>query len=692
MINDIFMTEVVQPVLIKAGSLFLACTGDGGIVSDCGVGLGLLYRDTRYLSRYEIRIGGETPLTLMCSAAGGSSSVHQMSNRAIKQLDGRPLDTQSIGVRLDCSIDGERLLLSNQFAFRNYTGERVTFRVSILIDALFEDIFELRGVEAKCRGSRQSIEMGTHSLQFRYAGADGHERTLGVAFSVPPAFRTDNVSPVAEFDFALDTQATDTLSILFDVYESDIATPIAAPRPPFYERARIESDNPVLDRCLERSFKDLTLLGTGLEADFIAGGAPWFIAPFGRDSILAALQTLAFDARPAEGVARLFALHQGKTNDAETREQPGKIPHELRLGAMANLNEVPHHPSYSSTDSTPLFLILVGRHVEWTGSVELFDELRPAVDAALTWMTTDGDGYLSYSGVNENGLINQGWKDSSAGVPRKDGSTPAGPIALCEIQGYAYLARILISKALRHKGEDGAAERLERDAEALRQRFNQDFWMEDEGCFALALEAGGRQVTPVTSNAGQLLWTGIADPDKADRNARRMMRPDMNSGWGIRTLSDLEAAYNPLNYHLGSVWPFDTALIMAGMVGAGLATEAIELFDGIVAASSFFSLGRLPEFYVGHAREADVSPSRCPFAEPMQAWSAGATPFMLATLLGLSRGADGLEIVDPKLPGGVDRLDVRGLTIGAETYHCAFTRQADGNVSGRIVAREASGA
>jgi len=189
-----------------------------------------------------------------------------------------------------------------------------------------------------------------------------------------------------------------------------------------------------------------------------------------------------------------------------------------------------------------------------------------------------------------------------------------------------------------------------------------------------------------------LLWTGIADPDKADRNARRMLRPDMNSGWGIRTLSDREAAYNPLNYHLGSVWPFDTALIMAGMVGAGLATEAIELFDGVVAASSFFSLGRLPEFYVGHAREADVSPSRCPFAEPMQAWSAGATPFMLVTLLGLSRGADGLEIVDPRLPGGVDRLDVRGLTIAAETYHCAFTRQADGSVSGRIVAREAIGA
>ncbi|MEO7410233.1 MAG: amylo-alpha-1,6-glucosidase [Sphingomicrobium sp.] len=364
----------------------------------------------------------------------------------------------------------------------------------------------------------------------------------------------------------------------------------------------------------------------------------------------------------------------------------------MRLGAMANLKEVPHHPSYSSSDSTPLFLVLIGRHVEWTRSLALFDELRPAIDAALTWMATDGDsdgdGYLDYSGANENGLINQGWKDSGAGIPRHDGSTPEGPIALCEIQGYAYLARKLISRALDLRGEVAAAKDLDRDAEALRIRFNRDFWMEDEGCFALALEAGGRQVTTVTSNAGQVLWAGIADPDKADRNARRMMRLDMNSGWGIRTLSDREAAYNPLNYHLGSVWPFDTALIMVGMVDAGLSSSAVELFDAVIAASSYFSLGRLPEFYVGHAREADVSPSRCPFAEPMQAWSAGAAPYMLSALLGLRSGTDGLEIVDPHLPGGVDRLHVRGLTIGTEGYHCEFIRNAEGAVSGRIVSRK----
>jgi len=464
------------------------------------------------------------------------------------------------------------------------------------------------------------------------------------------------------------------------------------PAPAFYDRVRVTSDNPLLDQCLERSFRDLALLGTALEVDFIAGGAPWFIAPFGRDSILAALQTLAFDPRPTEGVARLFAIHQGKAYVDETSEQPGKIPHELRLGAMANLNEVPHHPSYSSVDATPLFLILVGRHVEWTGRLDLFDELRPAIDAALAWMEidgdSDGDGYLDYTGANENGLINQGWKDSTAGVPRKDGSVPEGPIALCEVQGYAYLARLLIARALQTRGENEIADRLESEAEALRTRFNRDFWMEDEGCFALALEAGGRQVTPVTSNAGQVLWSGIADANKARQNAARMMRPDMNSGWGVRTLSNEEIAYNPLNYHLGSVWPFDTSLIMVGMAQSGMISEATELFDDVIAASSYFSLGRLPEFYVGHAREADVSPSRCPFAEPMQAWSAGATPYMLATLLGLRGGAKRLTIIDPCLPSGVDRLDVHGVTVGGERYHCAFVRGADGAVSGRIVSTE----
>ena len=307
---------------------------------------------------------------------------------------------------------------------------------------------------------------------------------------------------------------------------------------------------------------------------------PWFVAPFGRDSILAALQTLSFDARPAEGVARLFAAYQGRRDDPETWEQPGKIPHELRLGQMARLKEVPHRPSYMSIDATPLFLILVGRHVEWTGALALFTELRPAIDAALDWMSREaraGGGYLAYRGETPAGPINQGWKDSTLGIPRKDGSVPASPIALCEVQGYAYLAWTLIAAALRQAGEAAEGKRLEAATAALRRRFNRDFWMEDEGCYALALEKGGRQVTVVTSNAGQVLWSGIAEPGKAERTAKRLSRPDMDCGWGIRTLSNLESTYNPLNYHLGSVWPFDNALIVDGLRRYGQDAAAVKL-------------------------------------------------------------------------------------------------------------------
>jgi glycogen debranching enzyme len=296
----------------------------------------------------------------------------------------------------------------------------------------------------------------------------------------------------------------------------------------------------------------------------------------------------------------------------------------------------------------------------------------------------DSEGYLTYDRENEDGVIHQGWKDSQAGVPRADGGPSRGPIALAEVQGYAFTAWRLMAAALRRHGEEEAADALDARADALRQAFNRDFWMEAEGCFALGRERGGDLLAVVSSNAGQVLWSGIADDDKAMQTAARIMRPDMNGGWGVRTLSAEATAYNPLNYHLGSVWPFDNALIAAGMKGYGLDASAVALFDDLIAVSEHFAMGRLPEFFIGFDREPGLFPARCPFAEPLQAWSAGAAPYLLTELLGLRAGPSGPVLDTPLLPTGVSRMEIRGLRVGDRRFDCRVTRDEQNVVAGTV--------
>ena len=310
---------------------------------------------------------------------------------------------------------------------------------------------------------------------------------------------------------------------------------------------------------------------------------PWFVGLFGRDSLIPSLQCLAFDAQMAVHVARLLARKQGHTLDRARNEEPGKILHEFRVGEMAHLDEI-HTPSYASIDSTLLFLILIARHASWSGNLDLFNELRGNVECALQWMAEygdrNGDGYIEYWGKTDQGApVNQGWKDSEDGIVREDGSFPEPPISLVEVQGYAYLAKTGIADLFLRAERRKTAERLIQDAEELRAQFNRDFWMEEKGCYCVALEgADGRQVAVITSNAGQALWTGITDPDRALRTAERLMREDMFAGWGVRTLSDREVHYNPFAYQLGSVWPFDNSLILAGFRRYGLDDDACRIF------------------------------------------------------------------------------------------------------------------
>ncbi|VXB65703.1 glycogen debranching N-terminal domain-containing protein [Brevundimonas sp. G8] len=687
-----FMTEVTQPILIKDGALFLGTCPNGAVPDGSDAGVGLFHRDTRYLSRYELTLGSRGPLVLMSSAARGTQAIHQLTNNEIVQTDGKSMAPQCFGLRLDRTVAGDRLELADRIEIRNFALKPIRFELAVTIDALFEDIFELRGAEPKSRGPLRTVETRDDGLTFRYIGTDAVERRLTVMLDRAATITVHGSARRLAFDLEIKARQTETLEIRFEVEEVGAPTRASPPAPVVYNGVSVTSDNLIFDRLLDRSFKDLSLLLTELEEPFIAGGLPWFVAPFGRDSLIAALQTLPFDPRPAEGVLRLFARHQGRKTDAETGEEPGKIPHELRVGAMANLQEVPHRPSYLSIDATPLFLILVGRHAEWTGSHALFDELRTTIDAAVAWMTersaANANGYLTYDRENEDGVIHQGWKDSSTGVPRSDGERSKGPIALSEVQGYAWLARRLMADAYQTAGESAAADVLMDEAQSLRKAFNQDFWMEAEGCFALGLEVGDRQLDVVASNAGQVLWSGIADDDKASRTAERMMQPDMNCGWGVRTLSVAATAYNPLNYHLGSVWPFDNALIAAGMKRHGMDGPAISLFDALIDVSEHFAMGRLPEFFIGFDREPGLFPARCPFAEPLQAWSAGAAPYLLTEMLGLRPVSSGLVLDNPLLPTSVACLEIVGLTVGQRRFDCRVTRDGAGVVSGSVTPAE----
>ncbi len=419
---------------------------------------------------------------------------------------------------------------------------------------------------------------------------------------------------------------------------------------------------------------------------------PWFVGLFGRDSLLPTIQCLAFNPDLAPRTTRALAHWQGTKDDAVTREEPGKILHELRVGELANLHEVSQTPSYASVDSTLLFLIAIARHVEWAGNLDLFTELRPNIDCALGWLdrkiAENEAGYVTYDGVAEGGQpVNQSWRDSGTGVLRTDGSYPVPPLALVEVQGYAYQARVLIAGLMRRAGESHRAEALEKAASELQTRFLRDFWMESEGCYCLALEKGERQVTSVSSNAAQVLWTGIASAEHARRIAERMLRLDMFSGWGIRTMSADHLRFDPLAYQQGSVWAFDNALIVSGLRRYGEDAAALRVTAAILNAARGFRLTRLPEFIAGTQRLQGDGPTHTPRADPLQAWSAAAIPFMVSELLGMQSDGFGrrLHIRRPLLPDGVDTLVLHDMRVAGTVVSLRFAR-IPGGVSAEVVA------
>jgi glycogen debranching enzyme len=694
--------DIHRPLLLKANDLVLLTSQDGDIPDDFP-GFGLFFRDTCYLKSYELRLHGTKPLSLMASDAEGMAASIGLTNTALATVNGNSIPDHKLSLRRTLLLIEDTPTFIDSLTISNFTDDAVKLPVSLALCATFEDMFVLRGTSEGKRGRMQAPAWDGTALRFCYEGADDVRRTLLADFSMPPIVAPCTTErAAAHFVLDLPPRASLDLIITFRVDERPVAdVPLSSARKPrdatsmradreaaavrlLDGYARVETPSKAFAAIIARSLSDLALLEVRRGGHrFTAAGLPWFVGLFGRDSLLPTIQCLAFNPDLGAHTIRALVHWQGKRDDGRTLEQPGKILHELRVGEMAHLHEVQQTPSYASVDSTLLFLIAIARHVNWTGDMALLTELRPSVDAALGWLKCkldEGRGYVTYDGLADGKQpINQSWRDSGTGVLRHDGSYPVPPLALVEVQGYAFQAMEMMAALLRRAGDDGHAGPLEATAAELRARFLRDFWIEDEGCYCLALEAGGKQVASISSNAAQVLWTGIATPEHAGRIAARVMKPDMFSGWGVRTLSADHAAFDPLAYQQGSVWAFDNALIVSGFRRYGEDAAALRTVAATLDAAAGFRQGRLPEFIAGPQRQQGDRPTRTPRADPMQAWSAAALPFMLTELLGLS--ADGfarrLAVHRPLLPDGVDTLALHAIRAGGGTAALRFTRSGN---------------
>ncbi|MBV8841821.1 MAG: amylo-alpha-1,6-glucosidase [Bryobacterales bacterium] len=683
--------NIAHAVVIKDQDIFLISERDGSVPAGSQDGFGLYYHDCRYLDKYSLSFAKTEPNSLLFSSVSCSAAEFELTNEELTLPGGARLDAQKIGCALKRSLDGRNLTLNDVFTIHNYDVQPHSLPIVFSFDSQFEDVFEIRGLRPKQIGRVCRPHWIQNKLVLCYDGADEVERRLEICFQEAPSKTTEKG---AEFDLHIPASESRTIALTVRVLEQKQAgkpQPNQSRSSRRKERVHIESDWELLDRAFMRSMADLEMLSGELDGlHYFAAGLPWYGALFGRDSIIASLQTLAFDPGIAASTLRLLANYQAATVDPHRDAEPGKILHELRRGELANLNEIPQTPYYGSVDSTPLFLLLVGEYTAWTGDLRLFTELRSNVERALAWI--DGNcarhaDYLCYETKASQGLGNQGWKDSGDAIVNKDGSLAKPPIALPEVQGYVFKAKLLLADIYARAGETQMAEQLRAQAQDLKKRFNQDFWIASAGHYALALDRDCRPAAVVSSNPGQAIWSGIVDESRVEKAVHTLMTPDMFNGWGIRTLSSKEKRYNPIGYHLGTVWPHDNALIATGFKRHGFNTDALRIFEGLVEASQDFAHNRLPEVFGGFSTDEYAQPVRYPVACHPQAWASGSIPYLLTHLLGLESDAFNrkLRINRPALPDRLHTLEWHCVRVATATVGLRFKRKPAGEVTAELI-------
>jgi glycogen debranching enzyme len=633
---------------------------------------GLFADDTRFLSTYTLELNGTRPVPLGAGAPSHRAAHFYATNAA----DGR-LPGGTVTLVRERSINGR---LRDEITLTNHGDTQAALVLHLRLAADFADVFEVRRLGVVRAAPTASASADGHGVEYRVHRDGLTCRTL-VRCSEPATARPDglefvvDLAPRQQWRMAVDVyHALDEGPASGDGWAGDEDVAVHAPPAAAY----LETNDPLLRRAWERAVTDLASLRMrGLDGLTVpAAGLPWFMAVFGRDSLITGLQTLALGPDLALGALHALAREQATARDDFRDAEPGKIPHEIRHGVLARAGHLPHACYYGTVDATPLYLVLLAETWRWTGDLDSVRALLPTAEAALAWIDRhgdlDGDGFVEYQRRSPHGLANQGWKDSHDSIRFADGRPAEGPVALCEVQGYVYRAKLGLADLYCALGRRAEAAVLRCQAAELRERFDAAFWMPDEGCYALALDGAKRQVDAVSSNAGQCLWAGIVPPERAPILARRLLADDLWSGWGIRTLSTRMAAYNPISYHNGSVWPHDTSLIAAGLARYGFADEAVRVIDGLLAAAERFPEYRLPELFAGYPRRPYGVPVEYPDANSPQAWAAGAVVLMAQTLLGLAPGPRGLR--SRPLPG-VERLALRAVPYHGERRDVGMARR-----------------
>ncbi|HXM53813.1 MAG TPA: glycogen debranching N-terminal domain-containing protein [Candidatus Dormibacteraeota bacterium] len=669
--------DLARTLMIKRGSLIALSGPDGAMDSDSSREHGLYFHDTRFLDCATLRVEGSRPSSLGATDGAGDRTVSELVNPDLRLADGTTLERGQLRLRRERVLDGR---MAERLTVRSFATREVEVRLELAYGADFATLFAVRGAPPARRGVLHAPAWRDGSLELRYDGADGRRRTTTFQFHPEPDQRDVGR---AGWRVRLRPGGEATIQIVADVRDRGPGRLEAAPAPvmlgPLSE-ARVESDSAALEQAFRRSLHDLALLAMReLRATFFAAGVPWFVALFGRDSLVTALQTLAFDPGIAATTLQLLAAYQGRSRDPWRDEEPGKILHELRVGEDANLGEIPHTPYYGTVDATPLFVALVAEYVRWTGDLRLWRRLRPNVERALAWMALadhDGDGFVDYERQSARGLSNQGWKDSHDSVINRDGSLAEAPIALVEVQGYVYRALRGTAWLWRLEGQPERAAELDERADALRRRLDAAYWLPRRRFLAMALGAGGRPADVVASNPGHALWSGVVEPSRAGYVAERLLGRGLFSGWGVRTLAQGEARYDPVGYHTGAVWPHDNSLVVAGLARSGFTEAAVRLFGAQLDAAARLPGHRLPEAFSGRARGRAGAPLPYPSACIPQAWASGAVPFMLTETLGLVPDAPNgrLTVRRPALPPGVGSVTLRGVKLAGASLDLRFAR------------------
>lgn len=677
-------------ITINDGATFLV-TDSFGLIDD-NLAQGFFVNDTRIISYYEVSINRDRLLLLASSPINHHSALYQFTNPILRTIVGTlPQGRLIVSLRRNIA-DG----MQEEIDITNHHSERVEFQLMLAIRSDFADIFEVKAKQIMTRGEIETTWAdGVLTTEYRNGSfyrslVIQPERSLS-----KPRYANGRLF----FDIVLDPGETwHTNMHFFALMDAKcdrnqacvipVKTEAKQVSEDFLTQAtKLRSSNAEIAQYYQQALVDLSALRIKVEDNgqqfwMPAAGIPWFVAVFGRDSVTVSLQTMAVYHQFARGTLVKLAQLQATEIDDWRDAQPGKMLHELRQDELTQLHQLPYTPYYGTIDTTILWIITLAEAYRWSADSTLLNECRDTLEQALSWIDKfgdfDRDGFVEYQTRSPVGLRNQGWKDSGDSIVYPNGAQVDPPIALCEVQGYVYDAWKRAAEIYDFWGEPEPAKMLRQKADTLYQQFNDRFWMEDAGFYCLGLDSKKEQIQALASNPGHLLWSGIVPPERAARLVQRLFQPDLWCGWGIRTLSSLNPAYNPISYQLGSVWPHDNAAIAMGLKRYGYHTEASRIAEGIFAAASYFEAGRMPELFGGIERQPNSFPVPYPDANIPQAWAAGSLLLLIRSLLGLEANALQRQLtVQPALPEWLPDVELTNLSVGDATVALRFWRESD---------------